>query len=196
VTCEVLVGHLLLDAEVYERLGNRARLNPPIRERSQVEALWAGVLSGQIDCIATDHAPHSVEEKTRENVWEAVSGFLGVETMLPLLLTQVASGRLTLEQLVRLTSEQPARLYGHYPRKGSLSVGADADFVLVDLQQSYELDQARLHSKHRIMPFHGMRVSGRPVATYLRGACVVRDNQPVGEPRGQMLKPAQNGGQG
>lgn len=189
VTCEALIAHLFLDDSVYERCGNLAQINPPIREREHLEALWAGVLDGRVDCIATDHAPHSEEEQARENVWEGVGGFIGVEVMLPLLLTRVAEGRLSLEQMVRLTSESPARLYGLYPRKGSLAVGSDADFVLVDLKRRYILDRHQLHSKHPVSPFEGWPVVGRPVATFLRGDAVLREGDVVGTPRGQMLRP-------
>jgi dihydroorotase len=189
ISCEGLVSHLVLDDSAYERYGNLVKLNPPIRPREHVEALWAGLRGGLIDCIATDHAPHSAEEQALANVWAAHGGWIGVETMLPLLLTQVAAGRLALTDVVRLASEQPARLYGHYPRKGSLQVGADADFVLVDLAARYRLDQATLHSKHPVTPFHGWELVGRPQATYLRGVCVVREGQAQGAPRGRFLRP-------
>lgn len=191
ITCEALVSHLVLDDTAYETYGNLAQLNPPIRQREHVEALWAGIAVGQIDCIATDHAPHSAEEQARENVWEALGGWIGVETMLPLLLTQVAAGRISLERLVSLTSANPARIYGHYPRKGSLQVGADADFVLVDLAARYRLDQARLHSKTPLTPFDGWQLAGRPVATYLRGGCIMRENEILGAPGGRQLRPNQ-----
>jgi dihydroorotase len=193
VTCEALVAHLLLDDTAYARYGNLIQLNPPIRERQHVDALWAGVRAGDVDCIATDHAPHSIDEQSRENVWDAYGGFIGVETMLPLLLTQVAEGQLSLPQLVRLTSENPARLYGYYPNKGALAIGSDADFVLVDLQHQWRLDQARLHAKHPVTPYHGWQVTGRPVATYLRGECVARDGEVVGPPRGRLVRPGPGG---
>lgn len=190
LTIEALVGHLLLDDTAYDRLGNLVEVNPPIREREHAEALWQAVRRGQVNCLATDHAPHAAEEKARENVWECPGGFIGVETMLPLLLSQVASGRLSLEQLVALTSEQPARLMGLHPRKGSLGIGADADFVLVDPEARWTLDEARLHSKHPVSPFDGWDIIGRPVATYLRGRCVARDGQPIGTGGGRFLTPA------
>jgi allantoinase len=189
LTIEALVGHLLLDDSAYDRLGNLVEINPPIREREHAEALWHALRLGQVDCLATDHAPHAVEEKARENVWECPGGFIGVETMLPLLLSQVAADRLSLERMVALTSEQPARLMGLYPRKGSLSIGADADFVLVDPEQRWTLSPDALHSKHPVSPFNGWELTGRPVATYLRGRCVARDGQPVGAGGGRYLTP-------
>ena len=189
VTAEALISHLLLDDSVYERLGNLAVQNPPIREASHVAALWDGLADGTIDTIATDHAAHSAEEQARTNLWDAVGGFIGVETLLPLLLTQVSEGRLTLGQLVYFTSEQPARIFGLYPRKGSLAIGADADFTLVDLAKSYILDQKTLHSKHPVSPFHGFHMRGSVVSTFVRGACVYRDGLAVGEPIGCVVRP-------
>lgn len=189
VSCEVLISHLLLDERAYERYGNLIQLNPPIRQREHVEHLWAALNRGEIDCVATDHAPHSVEEQIRENVWEGVGGFIGVETLLPLLLECVAKGKLSLERLVQLSSENPARIYSLYPRKGSLEIGADADLVLVDLQAAYQLDSRDLHSRHPITPYDGWQVRGRPLATYVRGRCAFREGQLVGSPEGEMVKP-------
>jgi dihydroorotase len=189
VTAEVLVSHLLLDDEDYERHGNLIRLNPPIREKEQQEALWQGVLGGWIDNIATDHAPHSFEEKTKENVWEAACGFIGVETALPLMLTEVIRGRLRLEQYVRLASENPARIWGLYPRKGTLCVGSDADFVLVDLKKEGVIDVEKLHNKNRLTPYHGRRVQGIPRYTILRGKLIMAEGEIVGPPSGEWVRP-------
>lgn len=188
-TCEALVAHLLLDDRAYDRYGNLAVLSPPLRTPDHVRALWDGIARGEIDCIGSDHAPHTAEEQARRNVWEAVGGWVGVETTLPLMLAQVAGGRLTLERFVQLASENPARIYGLYPRKGSLQVGADADLVLVDLDRQWTLDQRQLHSKHPVTPFDGWTVAGKLVATFLRGRCIVRDGELVSEPTGAMLSP-------
>lgn len=189
VTCEALASHLLLDAAAYERLGNLVQVNPPLREREHAEALWAALRAGEIDLVATDHAPHTLEEQTRDDVWQGVGGFGGVELLLPLLLTQAAAGRLSLEDVVRLTSQGPARVYGLYPRKGSLAVGADADFALVDLRADWIVDQARLHAKHAISPYHGWKLRGRAAATYVRGRATMRDGELVGPPSGALIRP-------
>lgn len=189
VSCEVLIAHLLMDEGAYELYGNLVQLNPPIRQREHVEYLWTALNRGQIDCVATDHAPHSTEEQTRENVWEGVGGFIGVETLLPLLLECVSRGKMSLERLVQVSSENPARIYSLYPKKGSLEIGADADLVLVDLQAAYQLDSRDLHSKHPITPYDGWQVRGRPLATYVRGRCVFREGQLVCHPGGEMVKP-------
>lgn len=189
VTCEALISHLLFDDSAYERYGNLIQLNPPIRSREHVEHLWHAIKRGRIDCVATDHAPHSLEEQNQTNVWEGVGGFIGVETLMPLILDCVARDRLSLDRAVQLCSENPARIYGLYPRKGSLTVGADADFVLVDLAASHLLSNDRLHSKNPLSPYDGWEVRGRPVATYLRGRCIISEDEPVGAPSGTMLRP-------
>lgn len=189
VSCEVLISHLLLDEGAYERYGNLIQLNPPIRPREHLESLWAALNRSQIDCVATDHAPHSLEEQNRSDVWEGVGGFIGVETLLPLMLDCVSKGWISLERAVQVCSENPARLYGLYPRKGSLEVGADADFVLVDSKASYLLSAENLHSKHPVTPYHGWSVRGRPVATYLRGRCIAREGKVLSPPAGRMLEP-------
>jgi dihydroorotase len=189
VTCEALISHLLLDDSAYQRHGNLAMVNPPIREPEHVQALWDGLRAGEIDLVATDHAPHTLEEQTRDDVWQGVGGFGGVELMLPLMLTQATAGKLTLEDVVRLTSQGPARVYGLYPGKGSLTIGSDADFVLVDLVARWIVDQARLHAKHRISPFHGWELTGRPTATFVRGRAVMREGELLGSPSGRLVRP-------
>ncbi len=189
VTAEALISHLLLDDTVYERFGNLAVQNPPIREAEHVGALWEGLADGTIDTIATDHAAHTASEQATTDVWRAAGGFIGVETLLPLLLTQVAGGRLTLSDVVRFASERPARIFGVYPRKGCLAIGSDADLTLVDLSQRYTFDQLSLHSKHPVSPFHGTRMQGRVVSTYVRGSCVFRDGKAEGTARGRVIRP-------
>jgi allantoinase len=190
VTCEVLVGHLLLDDSAYARFGNLIKLNPPIRPASDVAALWRGLQRGQVDVLATDHAPHTVEEQSRANVWEAPGGFIGVETMLPLMLTEAAKGRLSLERLVRIGAWRPAHIWGLSDRKGHLGVGADADFNLVEPGVKSNIDQSRLHSRHPVSPYDGWATIGAVRATYLRGVPVAKDGQVLGGPTGQFVTSA------
>lgn len=190
ITTEVLIGHLLLDDAAYDTYGNLIKLNPPIRPEPHVDALWQAIDNGTVNAIATDHAPHSPDEQARDNVWEAHGGFIGVETLLPLLTTQVAQHRLPLPRMVQLAATNPARIQGVHPRKGSLIVGADADLVLVDMAASYALDPATLHSKDRSTPYAGWPLAGRPVATYLRGQHIIQDGAQVcTEPTGSLLVP-------
>jgi dihydroorotase (multifunctional complex type) len=187
VSGEVLVAHLLLDDEAYGTYGNLIKLNPPIRPASDVAALWRGVTLGQVDVLATDHAPHTVEQQGTENVWAAPGGFIGLETMLPLMLTQVNDGRLSLEQLVRLGSWRPASIWKIADRKGHLSVGADADFNLIDLGAEGVIDDSKLHSRHPISPYNGWSTTGAVRATYLRGTPIAKDGQVLGDPIGHFV---------
>ena len=184
VTCEVTPQHCFLSSEDMRRVGALMRINPPVREPAQAEALLQALASGRVDAIATDHSPHLPAEKLRDNIWEAVSGFAGVELSLRLFLT---SGRLTLQQLVRAASEAPARIWGLYPRKGAVQVGSDADLTLVDLAVEDTVEAARLHGKNNLTPFEGWRTRGAAVATIVRGQVVMQDGQLIGPPRGRMV---------
>jgi dihydroorotase-like cyclic amidohydrolase len=155
-----------------------------------VDALWAGIASGDVDIIATDHAPHSVQEQGESDVWCAHGGWVGVETLLPLLLTQAAAGRLTVSDIVRLCSHAPARNWHVAERKGHLGVGADADLVLVDEHAPGVVRQEALHSLHRVTPYDGWKTVGAVRATYLRGRLVAADGEPVGDPQGAQVRPA------
>ena len=191
VTVETCPHYLLFTAEDMHRLGPVLRMNPPVRPAGHGEALWAGLRDGVIDMLATDHSPHTVEEKTRPDIWQAISGFPGVETAVPLMLTQVIAGRLTLERYVELTSASPARAWGLYPRKGALRVGSDADLVVVDLARRGVVRAEALHSRSKITPFEGMPVQGLPVCTIVRGRVVVRDGELLGTPGwGRPVSPA------
>jgi dihydroorotase len=135
VTGETCPCYLLLDTADYARLGSVIRVNPPVREAADGEAIWRALASGVVDMIATDHAPHQPDEKTKAAIWEADCGFPGVETQMPLMLTQVAAGRLSLEHYVRLAAEAPATAFGLWPVKGRIAVGAHADIAVVDLDR-------------------------------------------------------------
>jgi dihydroorotase len=182
LTCEVTPHHALLGREVYDDFGGMARVNPPIRGEPNAPALLAALADGRIDTIASDHAPHLAADKARASIWDVPSGFAGVETLLPLMLTAVNEGRLTLERLVHATSEAPAKTWGLWPRKGSVAVGADADLTLVDLERPGEIHAANLHGMNNLSPFEGRATVGAVVTTIVRGRVVVRDGELVGEP--------------
>jgi dihydroorotase len=173
------------------------KVNPPVRGRDHWEALWDGLRSGDIDMIATDHAPHTLEEKgcgldgrmTKPAIWDCVSGFCGVETSVPLMLTQVNAGRLTLNQYVRAASEMPAKVWQMYPKKGAIAVGSDGDLTLVDMAKESIIDPLKLHSKNVPTPWGGWPVKGMPVMTIVRGHVQMRDGEPVGGVIGQMQTP-------
>ena len=182
VTVETCPHYLLLTAEEMPRLGSVLRMNPPVRLSGHQDALWQALSDGTIDMLSTDHSPHTIEEKTRANIWDAVSGFPGVETAMPLMLTEVARGRLTINQYVRWASENPARAWGLYPRKGVLMVGSDADIAIVDLNLESVIDARALHSKCKLTPFDGFKVKGLPVCTIVRGQVVMKDGEIVAKP--------------
>jgi dihydroorotase len=125
--------------------------------------------------IATDHAPHTPEEKQEDIIWQADCGFPGVETQMPLMLSEVAAGRMTLEHYVRISSANPARAFGLYPMKGRLAVGAHADIAVIDMAREEIVQAARLHSRGKITPFEGRKTVGAPVHTLVRGRFVQRD---------------------
>lgn len=184
ITAETCPHYLLLDEHAYTEKGSLVRVNPPVREKVHQDQLWKGVADGTIDMIATDHAPHSTPEKHQENIWCADCGFTGVETQMPLMLTQVAAGRMTLNDYVRMTSTAPARAFGLFPRKGTLVPGADADLVVVDLARQERIDSAALKSKGPSTPFDRTDVTGAPVHTLVRGRFVMRDRQLCTEAKG------------
>ncbi len=195
VTAETGPHYLLLEGQdmVRRRLGSLMKMNPPIRSREHGEALWEGLLDGTIDAIGTDHSPHTLEEKMADDpmgdIWKAIPGWPGVETNVPLLLTQVNAGRLTLNRYVKLQAEGPARAWNLWPRKGNLDHGADADVTIVDMNKTGVIDRDKLHSKHKMTPFHGWHVTGMPVYTIVRGSVVMKDGQIYGQPVGQLITP-------
>ncbi|MEY7850836.1 dihydroorotase family protein [Natrarchaeobius sp. A-rgal3] len=187
VTAETTPHYLWFTEDVLREKGNVARIQPPIRDADEHEHLWrVGIDEGAIDCIATDHAPHTDEEKLVEdpfgNTWDAISGFVGLETEVPAMLTFVDEGRFTLEEWVSRHSRRPAQIWGMYPQKGSLRIGTDADFTIVDTDLEWTLeDREELHSKTRVTPFEGESFTGKAVATVVRGEVVYEDGDVVGE---------------
>lgn len=175
VTGETCPCYLFLDSRDYDRLGSIIRVNPPVREEKDSKAIWDALQSGVVDMIATDHAPHTPEEKRKDIIWQADCGFPGVETQMPLMLTEVAAGRMTLEHYVRISSANPARAFGLYPMKARLAVGAHADIAVLDLAREETVQAARLHSRGKITPFEGRKTIGAPVHTLVRGRFVQRD---------------------
>ncbi len=185
-TFEILPQYLTLAApDCYEQLGTRAQMNPPIRDARHQAALWEAVTSGLCDMLATDHAPHTLDEKAKPYP-ASPSGMPGVQTLLPIMLDHVAAGRLTLERLVELVCTGPARVWG-IAGKGRLAVGLDCDLALVDLSARRTLRDADMASRCGWTPFDGREVTGFPVATILRGHVVMRDGQVIGPARGHAL---------
>jgi dihydroorotase len=184
ITGETCPHYVLLSTDDYARFAGVIRVNPPVREARNQQALWDAIADGTIDVIATDHAPHSPEEKTRNDIWTVDCGFPGVETQMPLMLTEVNAGRFSISDYVRWSAANVAKLWGLYPRKGVIQPGADADIAVVDLARQWSIDDAKLQSLSRITPFHGRRVKGLPLHTLVRGRFVMKDRQLVSGTRG------------
>ncbi len=171
VSCETAPHYLLLTDEDLREEG-RFKMNPPLRGRADREALLAGIADGTIEAIATDHAPHTAEEKSRGLVGSAM-GIVGLECAFPLLYTHlVLPGVVSLERLVTLMAVNPRRLFG---LEGGVAAGDAADFTVLDLDARWEVDPAAFLSKGRATPFEGWRVQGRAVLTAVNGREVYRD---------------------
>jgi dihydroorotase len=186
-TMEVTPQHLTLTApECYERLGTLAQMNPPIRERHHQDALWRALQQGVVDIIGSDHAPHSLAEKAR-GYPAAPSGMTGVQTLVPVMLTHVAAGKLSLQRFVSLTSHAPQRLFG-LTNKGRIAVGYDADFTVVDLAKRQQIDNRWIESRAGWTPFDGFEATGWPIMTIIRGVIVMREGEIIGAPIGEMAR--------
>ena len=179
VTAETCPQYLLLNTNDILRLGGILRVNPPVREPRHNQPLWGALMDGTLDMIATDHAPHTPEEKTRESIWACDCGFPGVETQMPLMLTQVNLQRATLMDYVKWSAVAPAKAWGLYGTKGVIAIGAHADIAFVDMQQTGTLSQGRLQTISKISPWHGRAVQGYPVHTLLRGRFVMQNGKLV-----------------
>jgi dihydroorotase len=186
VTAEVTPHHLFLTEKDYKMYGTLIKVNPPIRGLIDQVALWEGLKKGWIDMVATDHAPHLLEEKERPYT-NAPSGVPGVQTMLPLLLNAVNEKKLTLEEVVRLTSYNPARLYG-IKNKGEIKVGADADLTVVNMKMPERICHRFLFSKCGWSPYHDWVLKGWPVMTFVNGELMYEWRTRFGKALGKEVK--------
>lgn len=197
VTAETGPHYLLREPKDMAQVGPLLKMNPPVRTKDHAEVLWDGLLKGYVDSIATDHSPHTLEEKgcdikgnlTKPAIWDCISGFCGVETGVPLMLTEVNKGRMTLNHYVKVASENPAKVWQIYPRKGAIRLGSDGDTTIVDMDKEGAIDVNKLHSKNKPSPWHGWRVKGMPVYTIVRGHVQMREGEPVGKPIGKLQRP-------
>jgi dihydroorotase len=185
VTAEVTPQHLLLNTDAYEKIGTLAQMNPPLRSPHDNAVLWQALLDGVIDFIATDHAPHTLEEKAQEYP-NTPSGMPGVETSLPLMLTQAMQGRCTIAQVSHWMSTAVTKAYG-IPKKGAIAPGYDADLVLVDLNTYRPVRREELLTKCGWSPFEGWNLTGWPVTTIVGGQLVYEQNQVNTQARGRAL---------
>jgi len=188
VTCEVTPHHLLLSSDGVKKLGVIGLVDPPLRSKSDIRSLQHGLADDSIDIIASDHAPHGLTDKQKPIIWQVATGIPGLETILPLMLTQVNKGLLPLQTLVRMMSERPAKIFG-LKGKGELREGYSADFVVVDFKAEWRIDSSRFMSKAKFSPFDGWKVRGKPVKTLVNGRMVMDDNEVTASPgEGRILR--------
>jgi dihydropyrimidinase len=190
VFAEVCLHHLLLDADRYDGPdAGRFLVCPPLRARNHVEALWAGVADGTVDGVGSDHC------QTRSVVLDDIAtpgasyeyGIAGIGALLPLLLSEGLRRGVPLERLVRLAAENPARAFGHYPRKGALAPGSDADVVVFDPAGETMVRDDAFDDGTGATVYAGQRVSGRIRAVLLRGQPIASDGKLAPDRRGRYL---------
>ncbi|MDY6846854.1 MAG: amidohydrolase family protein [Chloroflexota bacterium] len=192
VTAETCPHYLFFDEQDFEEVGPALKCAPPLRSRENVNALWDLVLRGEVDVIQSDHSPCTWEEKAQgmDNIWQAWGGILGIQGMLPVALTEGVHARnLALTDVVRMMSANPARLMGLYPRKGAIQPGSDADFTIVDLDESWTFTKDDILSKNKHSGFEGRNFKGRVLKTFVRGTLVYDQGEIVAPPgHGMLLK--------
>jgi dihydroorotase len=186
VSAETCPQYLTLSDESYPTVGAHMKVYPPIRSRQHQEELWRAVNDGTIDIIASDHAPHTVQQK-RLAIAQQPAGIIGTETLGPLMIDAMLAGRLSPARLLWTLAEGPARVFRLHPRKGTIAVGSQADLTLVDPTGTWRVNGDQLHSKNRLSPWEGRTLRGRVDAVVLAGKIVVRDGAYVGAPQGRFV---------
>ena len=186
VTAEVTPQHLVLNTDAYATIGTLAQMNPPLRSHHDNAVLWAGLLDGTIDFIATDHAPHTLDEKAK-GYPNTPSGMPGVETSLPIMLTQAVAGKCTIEQVSNWMSTAVAKAYD-IPNKGAIAIGYDADLVLVDVENYHLVERQDIVSKCGWSPFEGWNLTGYPVYTIVNGNIVYEKGEIRSDIKGKALR--------
>lgn len=193
ITTETCPHYLLLNYDYMKKVGSYGKFIPPMRSEEDRLAMWKGIQNGTISYICSDHAPHTKKSKDagKDDIWKAGNGNPGLETMVPLMLNQVNMGNLSLQQLVKLMSENPAKVFKMYPKKGSLKIGSDADFTVVDLNKKWTIKADKMYSKSADTTiYEDWRVKGKPIITIVRGKKIAEDGVILGERGyGEYIKP-------
>ena len=183
VIAETCPHYLVLTKDDDDKVGRLAKVNPPLRDAESAELLWAGLRSGDVTCLGSDHSTVVAKpDKVKESIWDAVPGFPGMGMLLPIMLSEgYHKGRISLEQLTAVLTRNNARTYGLYPRKGVISVGSDADFALVDLDEERVVTPEYMQSAADWGLYDGWKVKGWPVMTIVRGHVVMDRGEIVAE---------------
>jgi dihydroorotase (multifunctional complex type) len=184
VTAETCPHYLVLNAKdsMSER-GSYAKIAPPLRGKEDNESHWQALADGTIDFVGTDHAPYEIateKDYPGATIWNTFPGIPGVETMVPILVSEgLNKGRLSLSRFVEVTSRNAAIHYGIYPKKGSMEIGSDADFTVIDLEKEYVIDEQKTESMAKYNPLHGMKLKGKPVQTIIRGNVIFDEDKGI-----------------
>lgn len=185
--------YLCLNEDTGKEKGPYMRFAPPARSKDVTEALWNEVAKGNVETIGSDHGGHTKETKESgwKDIWGAGNGALGLETSLPVMLSEgVNGGRISIQQLVEIMCENPAKLFKIYPKKGTLSIGADADFNILDLEKEFTIDASKFKSFQKHSPFDGFSGKGLPVLTAVRGKVVAENGElKISPGYGKMIRP-------
>jgi allantoinase len=191
VTAETCPHYLVLDERDLARRGGEAKINPPLRAPGEVESLWSALASGELDIVSSDHVGWPAERKRGEDIFALASGAPGLELILPLVYDAVRRRSLPLGLLARVLAERPARRFGLWPAKGALQPGADADLVVLDPDERWVVDPARLVTAAGWSPYEGLTLQGRVVHVFARGEQVVAGGEVSAQPgRGAFLPAA------
>lgn len=188
ITGETCPHFLCLTDEDYDEIGSVMKVYPLVKGQKDQDALWEGIADDTLSLVCSDHAPHTEEEKYGD-LWSVPAGMCGVETLAPLMLNAVSEGKITLEKLVSLLSENPAKQFGIFPQKGTLQVGSDADITIVDMNKEVTIKKENLHSKSKVTAYDGFNIKGSPVKTIVNGMTVMQDGKIVQSNCGKLVKP-------
>jgi len=185
LTSEVCPHHLVFNRDDMNRLGPKSKMNPPLRSKEDRAALWSALLRGSIDMVVSDHAPSPLEEKSRgaNDIRDAWAGVDGIQMILRVLLSEgINKGRLSFTRLFEVTSRNPAKVFGLYPKKGALQVGSDADIVILDHTREETIKADMMFSKCGWTLYEGMKMKGAPVMTFVRGMQVFNEDRTTVKP--------------
>jgi allantoinase len=190
-TAETCLHYLLMDEDELVRQGARAKINPPLRSRTEVERLWSLLEAGEIAYVTTDHVGWTRDRKTTRSIFDAKSGVPALELFLPLFFHEAVNKRnFSVSRLTQLLSENPARRLGLWPQKGGLTVGADADIVVFDPARTWRVDETKLHTSAGWSPYHGRDVVGAVETVFVRGRSVFGRGEVVGHAgQGRWVRP-------
>jgi dihydroorotase (multifunctional complex type) len=186
IVLEVTLHHLMLTWDTAG--GVIGKVNPPIRKREDAEFLWSGIANGEVDTVVSDHACCMEEHKKEDDLWGSLPGFGGSSLLYPTLISEGFHKRnISLQRISEVASANPARQFGLFPRKGTIAVGADADFAIIDLEKTETVSAELLQSAQDFTPFAGMALKGWPAEIVLRGQTAMKNGQVTARPQGKYI---------